>query len=163
VQLTKRSTWQAVEVRTARLEDAAAMAELSSQLGYPVSPGDLEKRLGRVLERSDELVLVASDGVSGVIGWVHGAEQRFLEAGPRCELLGLVVDTGHRRRGVGQQLINGVEQWAQSRGLNEVSVRSNIVRAESHPFYQSLGYQRTKTQHVYRKPLDSSRAPQGPA
>ena len=129
------------------------MAALSSQLGYPVPAGDLAKRLARVLERADELVLVASDGESGVIGWVHGAEQRFLEVAPRCELLGLVVDTGHRRQGVGQQLIQQVERWAQSRGLSEISVRSNIVRAESHPFYEQLGYQRAKTQHVYRKLL----------
>jgi hypothetical protein len=28
-----------------------------------------------------------------------------------------------------------------------------VVRAESHPFYERLGYLRTKTQHAYRKTL----------
>jgi hypothetical protein len=33
-------------------------------------------------------------------------------------------------------------------------VRSNVVRAESHQFYERLGYARVKTQHAYRKRID---------
>jgi hypothetical protein len=32
-------------------------------------------------------------------------------------------------------------------------VRSNVERVESHPFYEGIGYQRTKTSHIYRKEL----------
>jgi GNAT superfamily N-acetyltransferase len=142
-------------VRRARLEDAHALAVLSSQLGYPVSSTVLTERLAKILERTDELVAVARSFNGAVVGWVHGAEQRYLEASTRCELLGLVVDLEHRRRGVGQQLVAAMERWALGRGLTEISVRSNVVRAESHPFYERLGYQRTKTQHVYRKPLSA--------
>jgi len=46
-----------------------------------------------------------------------------------------------------------VEAWARCRGLAQMSVRSNATRAESHPFYEGIGYQRTKTQQVYRKRL----------
>jgi GNAT superfamily N-acetyltransferase len=116
----------------------------------------LTERLAEVLARTDELVVVACSSEGAVIGWGHGAEQRYLEAGKRCELLGLVVDLGHRRRGVGQELVAAVERWALGRGVTEISVRSNVVRAESHPFYQRLGYRRTKTQHVYRKPISAS-------
>jgi hypothetical protein len=38
--------------------------------------------------------------------------------------------------------------------VTEISVRSNVVRLEFHPFYEHLGYRRAKTQHVYRKPLE---------
>jgi GNAT superfamily N-acetyltransferase len=54
---------------------------------------------------------------------------------------------------VGRALVAEVEGWASARGLREVSVRSNVARAESHPFYERLGYVRAKTQHVYRKVL----------
>ena len=37
------------------------------------------------------------------------------------------------------------------RGLENVSVRSNVVRLESHPFYERAGYVRVKTQHAYWK------------
>ena len=41
------------------------------------------------------------------------------------------------------------------RGLSSLTVRSNVVRELSHPFYESLGYSRRKTQHVYHKALAS--------
>jgi len=69
-------------------------------------------------------------------------------------LLGLVVDARQRRQGVGRRLVAAVEAWAARRGLELVSVRSNVARAESHPFYERLGYARVKTQHAYRKRLD---------
>jgi predicted N-acetyltransferase YhbS len=34
-----------------------------------------------------------------------------------------------------------------------MTVRSNVVRSGSHPFYERLGYARSKTQHAYRKAL----------
>ena len=143
---------QVVDVRSARGEDAQAIAALSAQLGYPVPADLLAVRLARILERRDELVLVACTAAGAIIGWVHGAEQRFLEADARCELLGLVVASDHRREGVGRRLVAAVERWAEDRGLGDISVRSNVTRAESHPFYERLGYRRAKTQHVYRKP-----------
>ena len=36
-------------------------------------------------------------------------------------------------------------------GLHTVVVRSNVVRPESHLFYEGIGYQRTATSHVYHK------------
>ena len=113
----------------------------------------MEGRLQSVLSRPDEVVLVAGTEREAPMGWIHGAEQGFLESGRRCEILGLVVDSARRRAGVGQQLVEAMEKWALERGLAEISVRSNVARAESHPFYERLGFQRTKTQHVYRKPL----------
>jgi hypothetical protein len=37
--------------------------------------------------------------------------------------------------------------------MRSISVRSNVARLESHPFYERLGYVRTKTQHAYAKQL----------
>jgi GNAT superfamily N-acetyltransferase len=147
-----------VRLRPARLEDASALAALSSQLGYPVSPDTLVGRLERLLPRADQVVLVASQDRDAVIGWIHGSEQDLLETDRRCEILGLVVDRAHRRQGIGQLLVGAVEQWADARGLTEISVRSNVSRADSHPFYERLGYLRSKTQHVYRKRLSAIRA-----
>jgi GNAT superfamily N-acetyltransferase len=70
----------------------------------------------------------------------------------------LVVDAGHREQGIGRQLIAAVEEWAVQRGLEQIAVRSNVLRVESHPFYQRLGYVRIKTQHAYSKRLSTSGA-----
>lgn len=139
-------------VRPATAGDAPRLAQLSGQLGYPVAADTIAGRLTRLLGRAGDVVLVAeTDGE--VVGWVHGSEQDLLESATRCELLGLVVDARHRTRGVGRRLVAAVESWAAGRGLELVSVRSNVSRTESHPFCERLGYSRVKTQHAYRKRL----------
>jgi GNAT superfamily N-acetyltransferase len=65
----------------------------------------------------------------------------------------LVVSEAHRGAGVGRRLLEAVEQWGAGRGLDQVSLRSNIIRPESHAFYEKVGYTRFKTQHAYRKRL----------
>ncbi len=130
-----------------------ALSVLSAELGYPVDEAAIAARLAVLSDRDDQVVYVACDGEGVVSGWIHGAEQMLLECGVRCEILGLVVSSRCRRQGVGHRLADAVERWAAERGLPEVSVRSNIVRVESHPFYETRGYARVKTQHAYRKRL----------
>jgi GNAT superfamily N-acetyltransferase len=141
----------AATIRPATVEDASAVAELSGQLGYPVPAEAVAARLARLIGRDDQVVLAAVDGAGQVAGWIHGAEEDLVEAERRCEILGLVVDQRRRRSGIGQRLVAEVEAWAVQRGLREMSVRTNLARLESHPFYQSQGYRRVKTQAVYRK------------
>ena len=132
--------------------DAERLAALLSQLGYPSAPDAVRARLAALDGRADHVVSVAEDA-GAVLGWIHAGVQRTLESGERAEILGLVVDGRHRRGGVGRALVDAVERWAAARGLREIAVRSNVVRAESHPFYEGRGYARVKTQHVYLKAL----------
>ena len=148
----RRGEEGALIIRDATLADAARIAELSGVLGYPNSAAAIADRLRRLLSRPAELVVVA-DQLPPVMGWVHAAEQELLDSGRRCEILGLVVAAEARGRGVGRQLVGAVEEWASQRGLRQLAERSNIVRAESHPFYERLGFVRLKTQHAYRKQL----------
>ena len=143
---------KAVVIRTATPRDATRIAELSDVLGYAADPPTFAERLQRLHGRGDDRVFVA-EIESKVVGWAHAAEQEPLEYGRRCEILGLVVDPAFRSQGVGRALVRAVEQWAVSRHLGQVCVRSNVTRTESHPFYERLGYVRAKTQHAYRKPL----------
>jgi GNAT superfamily N-acetyltransferase len=141
-------------IRPVRLDDAERVAELSGTLGYPVSDETMRERLARFLALDAHTILVAETG-GEVVGWTHGAEQELLEMGSRCEILGLVVAEGQRGLGVGRRLVEAIEQWARDRGLEQIFVRSNIVRPESHPFYERIGYARYKTQHAYRKSLNA--------
>lgn len=145
-----------LNLRSAVPADAAAVAGLSSQLGYPVATQALAARLEALASSQLHAVYVATDRQGRVVGWIHGAEQVLVESGRRCEIMGLVVDATARRDGIGRQLVEAVERWARDRGLPEMSVRSAVSRAESHPFYEQLGYDRVKTQHVYRKRLGNA-------
>jgi GNAT superfamily N-acetyltransferase len=142
-------------IRRVRLEDAGEIAELSGQLGYLVSAGEMSARLRRALADPDYVVAVAEGTDGSLLGWI-GAEYRFLlELGEEVEIVGLVVRQGVRRLGVGKALLAAAEEFARGRGLDSIRVRSNVARPESHPFYERMGYARIKTQHCYRKPLGS--------
>jgi len=140
-------------VRCAVMTDVARLAALSGQLGYPSGDDELLARLGRFLSLPhDHAIFVAVDETAHVMGWIHVGRRESIETRPRAEILGLVVDSAVRRTGAGRALMSQAEQWAVEHGFDEVILRSNIVRPESHPFYESIGYTRTKTQHVYMKP-----------
>ena len=139
-------------IRRATLGDAPRVAELSGTLGYPANAEEMARRLESILAHEAHAVFVA-EATGEVVGWTHGSERQMLESDPRCEILGLVVGGGQRGKGVGRQLVQAVEDWARTRGLAQIFVRSNVVRPESHPFYERIGYERYKTQHAYRKRL----------
>lgn len=143
-------------IRKAHPTDAARLAELSNELGYPVQIEVMARRIERLALRRDHVVLVAEWRDEGICGWVHAAEHDILESGRCCEILGLVVAADRRSAGIGRSLVDSVEKWAAERGLKQVSVRSNVARTESHPFYERLGYVRVKTQHAYRKRICES-------
>jgi GNAT superfamily N-acetyltransferase len=141
-----------VVVREAKGEDAAVLARLSGVLGYPVDADEFERRLVRCLAAREQAVWVA-ERREAIVGWIHVADRELLDSGRHCEILALIVDPGRRRAGIGQRLVEAVERWSTGRGVARLVVRSNVVRAESHPFYARVGFARTKTQHVYRKDL----------
>lgn len=118
-----------------------------------MSQAELGRRLTHLLSRPDHHLVLAEIAPGRVVGWIHGAEQWVLESEPACEILGLVVDQNCRGQGIGRTLVAAIESWAGTRGIATMRVRSNVVRAESHPFYERLGFTRVKSQHVYRKSL----------
>jgi GNAT superfamily N-acetyltransferase len=142
-----------VVIRRARTADAARLAELSGQLGYPASTSDISKRLRKLLTTSPNAVFVAEMPDAGVVGWAHVSVTHLLESGTRAELHGLVVDASQRSLGAGAQLLAAVEHWARKHGCPSLSVRSNVLRERAHHFYLRHGYEHYKTQKAFRKSL----------
>jgi GNAT superfamily N-acetyltransferase len=146
-----------ITVRPAAPNDASALAELSSQLGYASSTQQVSYRLAEILGASDHIVLVAEISQQGaparVAGWVHGFVQKTIESDASVEIGGLVVDEEQRGLGLGRVLMEHIERWAREAGCSTVTVRSNVVRERAHAFYQRLGYATVKSQRVFRKPL----------
>ncbi len=141
-----------VSVRRAMPADAAAFASLATQLGYPSSLTQVEKRLTMVMDNPKHLILAAISG-NQVVGWAHAYLCCLVETDAFAELGGLVVDGSHRGRGVGARLLEKVEDWARQNGCGAVHVRSNILRHEAHRFYAARGYAQVKTQYAFRKGL----------
>lgn len=139
-------------LRGARPEDAAEVARLAGELGYPVRVADMAARLAAILPSPRQRVTVAEDD-GRLLGWIAAERRLTLESGARVEIVGLVVDAAARGTGIGRALVEDAERWARGQGFDAIGVRSNVTREASHPFYERLGYQRRKTQHAYVKPL----------
>jgi GNAT superfamily N-acetyltransferase len=144
---------QVVAIRQMMPEDAAAIAVLTTQLGYPSSESSIRRRYDLIKDRWDARLFVAQDGDRAVVGWIHVQATYLLEADSRAEIWGLVVAESARGSGVGRLLVEAAEQWALMRGLNIICVRSNSVRLEARGFYEHLGYGVVKTQNAFRKTL----------
>ncbi len=140
-------------VRPMRRTDAAAVAELAGQLGYPSTTGQVELRIAAVEVHGPAAALVAEGPRGDVLGWIHAYVVHGIESDPHVEIGGLVVDEGSRGRGVGRALLAAAEAWAAGQGLREVALRSNVIRERAHEFYRRLGYDCPKTQHRFRKRL----------
>jgi GNAT superfamily N-acetyltransferase len=141
----------AARVRPMRREDAAGVAGLAGQLGYPSTKEQIERRLAEVGSRGPAAALVAEVEEGRLVGWGHVYVVHGIESDPHAEVGGLVVDASARGRGVGRALMDAIERWAAAQGLAEVALRSNVIRGEAHAFYRALGYESPKTQHKFRK------------
>ncbi|MFL6590224.1 MAG: GNAT family N-acetyltransferase [Chthoniobacterales bacterium] len=141
-----------VVIRRAQAGDAARVAELNVTLGYAADHEMMATRLARILSLETHAIFVARI-TDEIVGWIEAEEREVLALGKFGEICGLVVAEGRRGLGVGRRLVAAAEEWLQARGHRGISVRSNIVRPESHAFYERIGYTRYKTQHAYRKSL----------
>lgn len=139
--------------RAACVDDSAEVARLCTELGYPATADEMAARLGVVISAGDRQVFVVEDG-DRLLGWIGIELRTTLEIGRKAEIIGLVVDAQSRRSGTGRTLVEAAENWVRQHGLDAVTVRSNTVRLESHPFYEGIGFVRRKSQHVYFKTLE---------
>ncbi len=136
-----------------KIEDAEAAARLATQLGYPSTAEQIERRFHALREAADARVFVAEGADGTPVGWIHVFGRRMLESDPDAEIGGLVVDERLRGRGIGKALMAVAEEWAREKGYRAVCLRSNVIRKEAHEFYKGLGYEVVKTQHKLRKQL----------
>ena len=142
-----------VTIRQMLAEDLAAVAALTTALGYPSSDSDIKRRFDLIKDRWDARLIVAHRQDRDVLGWIHVQATYMLEADARAAIWGLVVAESARRSGVGRLLIEAAEEWATMRGLNVMAVQSNTTRLEARAFYEHLGYEIVKTQNAFRKTL----------
>lgn len=57
-----------------------------------------------------------------------------------AEIESVRVDAGHRRRGIGEQMVRWAIAEARRRGCSRIQLTSNKSRKDAHRFYERLGF-----------------------
>ena len=127
-------------IREATAADAAVIAELMTQLGYPCMAGEARLRLGYWLGDPASRVLVAErDG--RVVGCLSAHAVPYLErTGWWARIESLVIDEAARGTGAGRALLHTAENVARRWGCLAMEVTSARTRDGAHAFYQRMGY-----------------------
>jgi GNAT superfamily N-acetyltransferase len=139
-----------MEIRLANLQDANAIADVASALGYQsaVSEELAIKRLERLLLSSNDKVWVAEFN-GQVIGWLHAQHAFRAASADFIEILGLSVADQARLKGAGRALVEKAKEWALDEKI-VLRVRTNDTRDGAKKFYTSLGFTTTKIQSVFQ-------------
>jgi ribosomal protein S18 acetylase RimI-like enzyme len=130
----------ALLVRTHHELDRARFIAPSSR-----TPANYGSFLASQLDDPDVAVLVAEDG-GEVIGYAYaGVEGRDWMAlrGPAGVLHDIVVDPGHRGRGVGRLLLDAALEFVRSRGASQVVLWTAVRNASAQRLFAGAGFRDT--------------------
>ena len=129
-----------VQVRELHAEDAAAVARLLRELGYPAEEADVRDRIKAWAGEGRGAALGALS-VNQIVGCAAIYVVPFFErSGSRARLVALVVDSRHRERGVGRLLLAQASEFARRRGAVEIEVTTRRTRMDADRFYTRVGF-----------------------
>ena len=137
-------------LRPIEMQDAAEVARLSGQFGYPVTKEEMQMRLSQMLTSSTDWLWVA-ESLGQVVAWMQATAMARLESGRFLEITGFVVDETQRSRGVGGKMLALVTDFGKENGFERLVVRSNVMRNRAHGFYLKNGFEEKKQQKVFEK------------
>ena len=135
-----------VLIRKAENRDLDGLLAVLSQLSPQDPPlssqsESIGKSWQEILTQPKRELLVAEVGgrVAGTVDWyltpnlTHGGR-------PYITIENFVVDSAHRRRGVGTALLNAVVAEATRAGCYKIQLQSDIKRGEAHRVYEAAGF-----------------------
>jgi len=116
---------------------------LLGDLGYPATEAQAAERIARVEgDASTSLIVAEIDGEVAGLAALH--VQNVIERDDvGSHVAALVVGEQFRRRGVGEALMDALEDEARARGSRYLALNTAHRRADAHAFYEALGYEHT--------------------
>lgn len=139
-------------IQTATTEHLHVVYQLTNELEETTLPFDSFEAIYREILKSpiDTLLVLIED--RQVLGYLHLQIRGQLHHGEKvAEILELIVNTEHRKQGLGQQLLEHGLRYAQKKGAKSIELTSNMRRIRAHQFYERNGF--TKTSYKLVKSL----------
>lgn len=139
-------------IQTATTEHLHVVYQLTNELEETILPFDSFEAIYWEILKSpiDTLLVLIEDGQ--VLGYLHLQIRGQLHHGEKvAEILELIVNTEHRKQGLGQRLLEHGLRYAQKKGAKSIELTSNMRRIRAHQFYERNGY--TKTSYKLVKSL----------
>ena len=133
------------QVRPADASDAAAVADLASELAqsFTFARTRFDRSYPALLASDGACLLLAVNGHDH-LGYLLGFEHlTFYANGPVAWVEEVFVRGQHRGCGVGRALMSAYEQWAISRDCALVA----LATRRAAPFYRALGYEESALYH----------------
>jgi len=150
---------RAVQTRIATPADVEVLAIIWNEINElgaraerainPLTVADATQRFTEVVKRDDTDVIIACDDdeVAG-LAIVRVVQPDPLSPTRLLQLSNIVVNSGHRRRGVGHALIAAAADYADERGLDHLSAGVYPSLREAGRFFVRLGFAPVAVQRV---------------
>lgn len=130
-----------MKIRTMEEKDAAVVADLLTQLGYPDTLDFLPAKIVHMRQDSREKLLIVEER-DQVIGFIS------LSLIPQLALRGdfmrisyFAVDAETRSKGIGKQVEDYVAALARQMGCDRIELHCHSRRTQAHEFYLRQGYE----------------------
>lgn len=127
-------------IRPAQTGDAADVAALLDELGYPCSSDEAGERIARVLQEPRMFLLLAEmdSQVCGLLAL--DIRYSIARGSDHARITALVVTGRCARQGIGRQLLREAEAIARQARVARIEVTTNARREGAHAFYRGCGY-----------------------
>ena len=135
-------------LKSINAKQASEISILSDQLGYKSDGTETHNQIEKIIASKDNCIFIAVQNET-IVGWIHAFYTIRVETKPFIEIAGLVVHHEYRKQQIGKNLIKAVVVWAQTFYCDQISVRCNEIRSETHQFYMNLGFKLNKKQLVF--------------
>jgi GNAT superfamily N-acetyltransferase len=129
-----------VRVRGVGPDDAASVATLLEQLGYPCTQAEATERIAQFRDEARQFLLLAErDGQACGLAAVK-LNYSLTRGADVARITAFVVSPECHGQGIGRRLLREVEILARRNGAVRLEVTSNPSRTGAHAFYHACGY-----------------------
>ena len=142
-------------LRALKATDVASIYEINKEaLGYDFSPEETASQLAKLSQDPHHLLLGFEEPTShDLLGYVHAEVYESLYSKAGFNILALAVLPQSQGRGIGRDLLEGLEKEAKRRGYEFIRLNSADHRLGAHAFYERVGYTCDKVQKRFIKLL----------